>query len=270
MFRTTTGNRLAILLCSFVALPAAGGALPAPSPQNASAVEGRWTWISGSDRIVSWRVYGFHGTKGVAAPGNRPGARQSSVSWRDASGNLWLFGGVKDEWQIESPRKHLNDLWRWDGVNWTWISGSDEENQPGIYGTKGTAAPTNVPGARKEAVSWTDPNGGFWLFGGQGYTQGGLGQLNDLWRWDGTSWTWIAGSDTLNQPGVYGTKGIPSPSNVPGARERSVSWTDANGNLWLFGGYRGHVLSSGVRGRGPRSIDRLDSGCRKKSGLIGV
>ena len=32
----------------------------------------------------------------------------------------------------------------------------------------------------------------------------------------------------------------------------------------------GHVLSSGVRGRGPRSIDRLDSGCRKKSGLIGV
>ncbi len=34
--------------------------------------------------------------------------------------------------------------------------------------------------------------------------------------------------------------------------------------------YIGHVLSSGVRGRGPRSIDRLDSGCRKKSGLIGV
>lgn len=32
----------------------------------------------------------------------------------------------------------------------------------------------------------------------------------------------------------------------------------------------GHFLSSGVRGRGPRSIDRLDSGCRKKSGLIGV
>jgi len=235
MARTNLGNRFAILLCSFVALPAAGGALPVGSPQNAAAVEGQWTWTSGSDRIASWRISGFHGTKGVAAPGNRPGARQSSVSWKDANGVLWLFGGTQAEW----PKADcLNDLWRWDGVNWTWISGSDEENQPGIYGTKGIAAPANVPGARKEAVSWIDANGGFWLFGGQGYTQDGLGQLNDLWRWDGTSWTWIAGSDTLDQPGIYGTKGIPSPSNVPGARERSVSWTDASGNLWLFGGYR--------------------------------
>ena len=32
----------------------------------------------------------------------------------------------------------------------------------------------------------------------------------------------------------------------------------------------GHVLSSGVRARGPRFIDRLDSGRRKESGLIGV
>ncbi len=32
----------------------------------------------------------------------------------------------------------------------------------------------------------------------------------------------------------------------------------------------GHVLSSGVRARGPRAIDGLDSGCRKQSGLIGV
>jgi hypothetical protein len=61
MARTNLGNRFAILLCSFVALPAAGGALPVGSPQNAAAVEGQWTWTSGSDRIASWRISGFHG-----------------------------------------------------------------------------------------------------------------------------------------------------------------------------------------------------------------
>jgi hypothetical protein len=34
---------------------------------------------------------------------------------------------------------------------------------------------------------------------------------------------------------VYGTQGIPSTSNNPGARDGSVSWIDSNGFLWLFG-----------------------------------
>ena len=234
MIRTNLGDRLAILLCSFVALPAAGGALPVASPQNATAVEGQWTWISGSDRTAGWRLWGSHGAKGVAAPGNRPGARQSSVSWRDASGVLWLFGG---DGYAQGSTGYLNDLWRWDGVHWTWMSGSEEAKQPGVYGTKGVAAPTNEPGARVGSVSWTDASGGLWLFGGYGHTQGGFGNLNDLWKWDGTSWTWIAGSDSVNQPGSYGTKGIASSTNVPGARALSVSWTDASGSLWLFGGH---------------------------------
>jgi hypothetical protein len=49
-------------------------------------------------------------------------------------------------------------------------------------------------------------------------------------------WTWLGGSDTVNAPGNYGTKGIPSPANVPGARYTGVSWGDGSGNLWLFGG----------------------------------
>ena len=36
--------------------------------------------------------------------------------------------------------------------------------------------------------------------------------------------------------GVYGPKGVPSPSNVPGSRVGAVSWIDNSGNLWLFGG----------------------------------
>ncbi len=44
--------------------------------------------------------------------------------------------------------------------------------------------------------------------------------------------------------GSFGTQGNPSSSNVPGAREHSISWIDSNDNLWLFGGY-GYVNGYG-------------------------
>ena len=50
-------------------------------------------------------------------------------------------------------------------------------------------------------------------------------------------WTWISGSNSINQGGIYGSKGIASSSNIPGAHYLSISWIDSNNNLWLFGGY---------------------------------
>ena len=47
----------------------------------------------------------------------------------------------------------------------------------------------------------------------------------------------MSGSNTINQVGIYGTKGVPDAANVPGARYDSISWTDSDGNFWLFGGY---------------------------------
>jgi len=44
-----------------------------------------------------------------------------------------------------------------------------------------------------------------------------------------------SGGDT-GIPGAYGTLGISAAGNAPGGREDTVGWTDANGNLWLFGG----------------------------------
>ena len=61
--------------------------------------------------------------------------------------------------------------------------------------------------------------------------------MNDVWMFDGSQWTWIDGSLNGSQPGVYGTKGVGSSTNVPGARGGAVSWADNNGNVWLFGGY---------------------------------
>jgi len=46
-------------------------------------------------------------------------------------------------------------------------------------------------------------------------------------------WTWVSGSNTVDQSGVYGPE---ASSKVPGARDGAVSWIDGSGNFWLFGG----------------------------------
>ncbi len=201
-----------------------------------------WTWMSGSDAVDQ---YGVYGTQGTPDPANFPGARRYAVSWADPVGNFWLFGGFG--FAASGVEADLNDLWRWDGTDWTWVSGSNAVNHNSIYGTKGIPDPANVPGARYGAISWIDSSGNMWLFGGYGFatSPAGTGRLNDLWRWDGTNWTWMSGSTITNQNGVYGTKGTPAPANVPGSRRHAVSWTDASGNLWLFGG-DGYPASGGT------------------------
>jgi N-acetylneuraminic acid mutarotase len=132
------------------------------------------------------------------------------------------------------------------------MNGSDTAStptnaQPGIYGTKGVAAASNVPGARVSAVSWIDNSGNLWLFGGDVYDWlGELGILNDLWEFNLTSkeWTWVSGANQVATKGggasgvygVYGNQGVSAATNIPGARAGAASWIDSSGNLWLFGG----------------------------------
>jgi len=108
-----------------------------------------------------------------------------------------------------------------------------------VTGTLRTPAPGNIPAARYQATPWTDNSGNFWIFGGDDMPQDQGKNLNDLWEFNPSTheWSWMAGSGTAGQPGVYGTMGTPSASNTPGGREDASSWTDSNGNLWLFGGY---------------------------------
>ncbi len=196
-----------------------------------------WTWVSGGNAANAAGVYGAQGT---ATAGNVPGARYAASSWIDASGNLWLFGGVGDD--STGAAGDLNDLWRFSPSTneWTWISGGNTDNAAGVYGVQGTAAAGNVPGARYAASSWIDASGNLWLFGGYGYAAAGtVGKLNDLWQYNPTTneWTWISGGNADNAVGVYGTLDAAAASNVPGARQAANSWIDATGSLWLFGGY---------------------------------
>jgi len=193
---------------------------------------GTWTWVSGSNTVTAGGIYG---TQGVASTGNAPGAREAAVSWTDSSGNLWLFGGYG--YASPSDNGNLNDLWEFNPTagTWTWVSGSNTSMASGVYGTQGVPSTGNVPGARTGAVTWSDSSGNLWLFGGNG--AGSV--LNDLWEFNPTAgtWTWVGGSNTANSVGNYGTQGVASTSNMPGARSGAISWTDSFGNLWLFGGF---------------------------------
>jgi hypothetical protein len=208
-----------------------------------------FTWVSGSSSTGATSVYG---TRGVAAATNVPGARDASVTWTDANGNLWMFGGFTGFPGLDpTVGNFVNDLWEYSLTSgqWTWVGGSTATCSPGVYGTQGVAAATNVPGPRTAAaMRWTDASGNLWMYGGGGCDPTGTFVLyGDLWEYSPSSnlWTWVGGATTSYAAPVYGTQGVADPANTPGARAAAVTWTDTNGNAWMFGGF-GFTTSSGA------------------------
>ncbi|RZL18991.1 MAG: hypothetical protein EOO89_04630, partial [Pedobacter sp.] len=190
---------------------------------------GNWTWIKGSDTRNLAAVYGVINTP---APSNDPGNREYANSW-SLGGKLYLFGGQ----EISSGSR--NDLWEFDITtgNWTWLKGSNIDGQNGIYGTLNTPNASNNPGSRRDATTWAS-GGKLYLFGGYGNAAAGIGGLNDLWEYDPATnnWTWIKGSNSSSQNGVYGTLNTPNINNTPSARLHGEGW-ESDGKLYLFGGF---------------------------------
>ena len=243
------------MLCSILSVSLyafAGMALTAGAQTTAP---NEWTWVGGNNYVNNPNAApGVYGTLGTPAASNIPGARDSAATWTDSSGNFWLFGGGGAD--ANGNLGALNDLWEFQPstLEWTWIGGSSTVpascagsttiacGQPGVYGTLGSAAAANIPGARAGAWHWTDSSGNFWLFGGYGFDAGqNLGELNDLWEFNPSTkeWTWMGGSSSVaspGQPGIYGTLGSPAAANIPGTRDSATYWIDKNGKLWLYGG----------------------------------
>ncbi len=222
---------------------------------NYNTTTGMWTWVSGTNGYVT---HGNYGTRGVAAASNIPGGRGGGnyhggnpVSWVDANGDFWVFGGLG--YGGAGVVGALNDLWKYTPSTgmWTWISGSNAVNQQGVYGTRGVAAAANMPGGRFSAYAWQGSNGLFYLFGGEGRDAGGNAYfLNDLWTYDPATnmWTWINGSNLPDQYASYGTMGVAAAANQPGARMsmgQPRGWHDAFGKFWLYAG-RGYGHSTAV------------------------
>lgn len=190
----------------------------------------QWTWVGGSNSSLTSSTYGLMGVPNTT---NMPGARMGSASWKDLSGNFWLFGG----WGMSSNLGYLNDLWKYNVTTnmWTWVKGDTISDQLGVYGIKGIPDINNTPSARQDCSSWVDNSGNLWLFGGG---TNSYYSSNDLWKYDilTNQWTWMNGDSLFNAASVYGVQGIPDILNKPGGREGASSLKDVNGNFWLFGG----------------------------------
>jgi N-acetylneuraminic acid mutarotase len=202
----------------------------------------QWTWMSGTNLV---NRNGVSPTPGAAAVSNVPGGRFGAQAWQDSNGRLWLFGGGGYDLINSVMPDVLADMWVFDPTHLTWelTNNVSAGATMGNYGTQGTPAPGNRPGARGGAIVWSD-GGQVWLFGGQGYgatgTMGGNAALNDLWNYNMTTqqWTWVNGGQASGNPNsaVYGTKGTGATTNVPGGRQLGAGWIDGTGHLWMFGG----------------------------------
>jgi hypothetical protein len=79
--------------------------------------------------------------------------------------------------------------------DWIWENGLTVVS---TYGPYGSFPPGNMPGARENAEAWTDPDGNFWLFGGDANyaVSGGYIRepLSDLWEYNAGQWTLVSGT----------------------------------------------------------------------------
>jgi hypothetical protein len=206
-----------------------------------SPASGMWTWIGGNKTTNNTGIYN---SKGSASANNLPGARMNAVTWKDHNGNFWLFGG---EGMVSGQEKKPEN--NGGGGTGTPATGNGENGSPGNSnngtGNNGNNDKDDDQGNGNNGHHGEGNNGNGNGNGGPG--RGGShdveletddGLLNDLWMFSPATsqWTFIGGSDKLNQKGEYGSLGETSANSYPGARSQAGGWTDSNGNLWLFGG----------------------------------
>lgn len=165
--------------------------------------------------------------------------------------SILVYGGL-----IAAGR--LNDLWRFNLTTglWAWLSGFDVADRNGRYSKMGTADSIAVPGARRSFGMDIDiDRRKLYVFGGEGKTFSALtgmcfqclktcfhvltGRLNDLWEYNLQTnlWTWVAGSDCLNQLGQRGPLQVSSPFTSPaGTSGHSLHFNPTSNSLTLVFG----------------------------------
>lgn len=214
---------------------------------NASAQ--LWYWVSGADTV---NAVGVYGTRTTASANNVPGSRYGQNVIVDAQGNFWLFGGATSAGVTVAAPNNLtgqfNDLWEYNTneKNWIWVAGSNQTNQPGVYGTKGVYTAGAAPGARFQGAFQMDVSGNFYVYGGYGLGSNfdGWAELSDYWVYNPVAdkWAYLSGPQLAGPtPGnsVVGQEGQAAAGNLPSGRQAFANWVDQFGNLWIFGGGTG-------------------------------
>lgn len=206
-----------------------------------------WTFLGGANLIDQ------------LSTASHPASRQLAMAWKDPAGHFWLFGGsgkAVDAMNNEALG-NLNDMWSYNPASniWTRRGGQNSVEALMSGGLRGVSSPYIWPAARHAAAAWSSADGKLWLFGGNGQTGlwGAPGYLNDVWNFNPSNgqWTWVSGLSQFiagaefpatGQNGVYGPLDAAG-SYQPGSRSGAMAWPDANGNVWIFGGY-GHGASA--------------------------
>lgn len=169
---------------------------------------------------------------------------QPVIAYHSHQNVIFLFGGF-----CSISKARLNDLWKFDGKNWTQISSE------------------KTPEARSgHTMIYDSTNNWLVVFGGKN-NEGEL--LNDLWAWDGETWKLLAEngpvprqshrlvfhsttgqyflfggsnaeSQSLNDSWVYGNgswKQIETDSSPPARRQHTLAFDIERNTVVLFGGF---------------------------------
>jgi N-acetylneuraminic acid mutarotase len=196
-----------------------------------------WAWEGGLNTVPAKATgnAGNYGPIGVAGTDFYPGGRDTALMWFDASGNLWIFGGLG--YDSAGHYGNLNDLWEFTPSNgkWTWVEGSNTRYASSVIGTPGVPSTSNIPGALYGGSLWIDANGLVWISTGN---ETGSNMM-EMWNFNSVTleWTYVSGLSPSSYKGIYGSSGVPSAANWPGSRDYARSWVDSFGNFWLFGGF---------------------------------
>jgi len=192
----------------------------------------KWQFIRSFDFDIESANINY-GQLGVEEYFNYPGRRDWALSWTDEEDNLWLYGG-----QISSNTMK-SDLWKFNPntKNWVWMDGPTSNNEIPNYGIQNQYNEENTPGGRKQAVTWKDLEGNFYIFSGYGYvSQGNQSNLNDIWKYNKINgqWAWLKGKNNNDTPEFSAGIGVEDENNQPIGGRDYTSWNDHEGNLWVI------------------------------------
>lgn len=203
-----------------------------------------WKYDIAADRWVLIDGTNGQGIDASFSGTQRPGSVYGHDLVIDSQGDLWMFGG---NMQIGGTTGLSQDVWKFtvnatgDGGDWTHEKGSQAINQGGVEGTKGEAAPGNIPGGRAYFAMDIASNNTLWIMGGRARSTSNVeSNLGDLWKLNLTTkeWTFVAGATTNNQDETFldnFEKGDITSMHI-GSRKHFDMTIDEAGTLWMFGG----------------------------------
>ncbi|MBL8756679.1 MAG: hypothetical protein JNK15_25510 [Planctomycetes bacterium] len=138
-----------------------------------------------------------------------PSRAESVMVWDAANQRVLLFGGYAN--QGSGFHYYANDLWSWDGVDWTqhtFAGGPSPRSQhAGAYDS-----------LRQRLV----------VYGGRD-ANSGLQPLGDTWEWDGATWSQAT-----------------SPSSPPPLQSATAAFRSSSGGVLLFGGSNMNGFQNGT------------------------